>query len=58
MSLSDLIGGIFGSSGSGVETGAFECQDCRSTFESAKDVDRLQCPECLSNDVERIDERG
>lgn len=36
---------------SGVELNVFECSDCGSTFESAKQPDRASCPECLSNDV-------
>lgn len=38
--------------GSGVDVTEYECVECGNTFESSKDVERAQCMECLSNDVE------
>jgi DNA-directed RNA polymerase subunit RPC12/RpoP len=48
----DLIPGL---SEEGVETHTFECQDCFERFESAKDARRVQCPDCLSNRVEQVE---
>ncbi len=35
-------------------TDAFRCTDCGEEFESGKDPRRASCPDCLSNDVERV----
>lgn len=54
MSIVDVIGRVLGTGSSGVQLKAFECVDCDSTFESAKQPDRASCPECLSNDVTQV----
>lgn len=46
-----LIDRFLGDSSAGVEVRTFECEDCGHTFESAKQPERAQCMECLSNDV-------
>jgi protein-arginine kinase activator protein McsA len=48
----DLVPGL---GDQGVETEMFECQDCFERFESAKDRRRVQCPDCLSNQVEQVE---
>lgn len=48
----------FISTDSGVTVKEYRCTDCEGTFESAKDPDRAACPECLSHDVEVIQERS
>lgn len=50
MALGKLISKVFGNS-TGVELREFECAECDTSFESAKQSDRASCPECLSNDV-------
>lgn len=50
MALGKLISKLFGGD-SGVELKEFECGECDSTFDSAKQPKRASCPECLSNDV-------
>lgn len=30
---------------------SYRCAACEESFESAKDPDRVSCPECLSHDV-------
>lgn len=52
MSITDTIQSLIGSDDGGVEVTTFECAECGHTFESAKDPDRAQCMECLSNDVQ------
>lgn len=54
MSVVDLIDKVLGAGGDSVQLKEFECADCESTFESAKDPDRASCPECLANDVEQV----
>lgn len=54
MAVVDLIGKLLGKGGSGLQIGVFECADCDAEFESAKQPERASCPECLSNDVNRI----
>lgn len=52
MPIGKILGRLFGGGGSGVEFREFECVDCDSTFKSAKQPERAQCPECLSGDVD------
>lgn len=51
MPIKRLIERLLGDSSTGVEVRTFECDDCGHTFDSAKQPDRAQCMECLSNDV-------
>lgn len=53
MSALDSIKSIIPGTGDGsdVSTQTFECDDCGETFETAKDLDRAECPECLSRSV-------
>lgn len=54
MSVVEIIDKLFGVSGDSVELKVYECAECDSTFESAKQPDRASCPECLSNDVTQV----
>ena len=49
---------IPGADDDGVETQTYECQSCFETFDSAKDQDRVECPDCLSADVQPVDQRS
>lgn len=51
MALSKLVDKLLGG-GPGVDVQEYRCPDCGRTFESAKDPERAQCPECLANDVD------
>lgn len=53
MAIGDLVSKLLGS-GSSVEIKLFECADCETTFESAKQPKRATCPECLSSEVTTI----
>lgn len=35
---------------------SYRCGKCGEAFESAKDRDRVSCPECLSHDIEHAEE--
>lgn len=54
MSVVDLLDRLIGTDTNRVQLKVFECADCGSTFESAKQPDRASCPECLANDVEQV----
>lgn len=54
MSIVEVIDRVLGTGNSSVQLKVFECADCDSTFESAKQPDRASCPECLSNDVTQV----
>lgn len=51
MSLGSLLSKLLGSAGSNVEFREYECDECGNTFQSAKRPERVQCPDCLSNDL-------
>lgn len=36
----------------------YECQECGNRFESAKVPDRAQCMDCLSRNVEVVDDQA
>lgn len=36
----------------GVTRRTYKCQECGTTFQSAKTPDRAQCTECLANNLE------
>ncbi|MFT4922634.1 MAG: Zn finger protein HypA/HybF involved in hydrogenase expression [Haloarculaceae archaeon] len=40
----------------GVTTYRYDCHDCDAEFESAKRPERAACPECVSEDVEVVEE--
>lgn len=50
MAIGKLVNKLLGRD-TGIELKVFECSDCDATFESAKQLKRASCPECLSNDV-------
>lgn len=54
MSLTQQIKEFIGGDDSGVEVHEYHCNDCGNDFESAKQPERTQCPECISNDVEQV----
>lgn len=54
MAVVEIIDKLLGVSGSEIQLKVFECADCGAEFESAKQPERASCPECLSNDVNRI----
>lgn len=54
MSIVEVIDRVLGTGSNSVQLKVFECADCDSTFESAKQPDRASCPECLSNDVTQV----
>lgn len=43
------------STNEGIETQLFECQNCSERFESAKNDDRIMCPECLAHEAEVVE---
>lgn len=55
MSIVDTVKSVFGVGSSSISLDMYECEDCDSTFESAKTADRAQCPDCLSNDVHQFE---
>lgn len=54
MSVIDTIKTVVGLD-SGAITHEYRCQDCDNEFESAKDPDRASCMNCMSYNVERVD---
>lgn len=54
MTVSKLLGRLLGSDSGGVELRKYECAECGNTFDSAKQPERAQCMDCLSNDVDVI----
>lgn len=53
MGLTDIVDRVIGRDGDSVSVTVYECENCEKTFESAKDAERAQCPECLSNEISR-----
>lgn len=54
MSITRRIKRFIGQEGSEVDVHDYHCNDCGNDFESAKRPERTQCPECISNEVERV----
>ena len=54
MSIGNIISRLLGGDGGGVEMREYECGECGSKFESAKQPERAQCMDCLSNDLEVV----
>lgn len=52
MSITATIKELIGAGGGTVDLTEYRCTDCGHTFESAKRIERAQCMECLSSDVE------
>lgn len=52
MSITDTIKQFIGGDGGTVDVTEYRCNECDNTFDSAKSIERVQCMECLSNDVE------
>lgn len=52
MAITKILGRLLGRDGGGVEVREFECNECGTTFESAKQPERAQCMDCLSNDLD------
>lgn len=51
MSALQKLKALFGSDGDSAEFRHYECRKCDHGFRSAKSPERVQCPECLSNDI-------
>ena len=54
MSVVDIIDRVLGMGGSDIQLKVIECGECGEQFESAKQIERASCPECLANDVEQV----
>lgn len=54
MAIGDLVTRLLGRESS-VQVWIYRCASCDSTFESAKQPNLAACPDCLSNDVSRIE---
>ena len=51
MSIIQQLKSLVPSGESGVQRQTYECQDCGNVFSTSKSPERVQCMECLSNDV-------
>lgn len=54
MSIMNVISRLLGGDGGSLQMREYECSECDHTFESAKQPERAQCMECLSNDLEVV----
>lgn len=55
MSIVQKLKSTFGMGG-GIAVDTFRCEECGNEIESSKSIERVQCMECLSSDVSRIEE--
>lgn len=56
MSVISKLKNAVGFEDDGITVYEYHCSECDATFESAKEGERAQCNECLSNDVEIVGE--
>lgn len=56
MSVISKLKSAVGLESDGITVYEYRCNECDAMFESAKQGQRAQCNECLSNDVEIVGE--
>lgn len=54
MSITNIISRLLRGDRGGIKIREYDCEECGNNFESAKQPERAQCMECLSNDLEVV----